>query len=151
MTKKKELSPKEQQIHIKKVYGDYYARLNAHDWSGAFLIAFGLLETSITTMDRSEREFRYAQKLEPSANLGKHRPFRIQVNYLEQHQRLRPEEAEEIRQAGNIRNEIIHDLVWAAHEVTYQMCKHTLELAEKAQNARQRQKYWHKKVASQGS
>jgi hypothetical protein len=149
VTKKYELSPKEQHTRIKKVYGDFYACLTAQDWSTAFLIAYGLLETCINTMYRSEREFRYTQKLEPSANPDKHRPFRNQVNYLAIHQRLRPEEAEEIRQVSNTRNEIIHDFVWAAQEVRYDLCKHTLKLARKAQNARKRQKYWHKKVVNQ--
>ena len=149
MTKKNELTPKEQQEAIRNAYGDFYARLQSNDWLGAFLIAFGLLENRINTMDRYERDFRFSQGLESSTNSLKHRPLNNRVNYLEFQKRLHPEEAEEIRQIGDVRNQIIHDLVWATKEIDDQLCLHVLDLERKAKNARYRQKYWHKKILNQ--
>ncbi len=149
MTKKNELTPKEQQEVIRSAYGDFYARLQSNDWLGAFLIAFGLLENRINTMDRYERDFRFSQGLESSTNSLKHRPLNNRVNYLEFQKRLHPEEAEEIRQIGDVRNQIIHDLVWATKEIDDQLCLHVLDLERKAKNARNRQKYRHKKLLNQ--
>lgn len=148
MTKKDGLSPQQQQATIKKVYGDFYTRIHTQDWLGAFLIAFGLVENRINTMDRAEREFRQTNGTEPATNLDKHRPFRNQVNYLERHDCFHPQEAEEIRQIGDVRNQVVHDLVWAAHEVNDKLCFHTLDLERKAKNARYRQKRRHKRTGT---
>jgi hypothetical protein len=145
MTKKHELSPKEQQARIRDTYTEFYACLDEEDWMRAYIIAYGLLESRITTMYGDERKFRQNQGLEAGSNLEKHRPFQTQVNYLELHERLRPDEAEEIRACGQTRNGILHDLVWAQGEITAELCMHTLGLEKKAKNARDRQKYWHKK------
>ena len=146
MVKKHELTRQEQGITYKKTYEEYYARLRANDWLAAFLIAFGLLENRIKTMYHDEREFRNESELGTNGNATIHRPFKNQVNYLELHGRLRVEEAEEVRLCGVTRNEIIHNLVWAAGEVDLELCKKTIILENKARNARKRQLYWHSKA-----
>jgi hypothetical protein len=150
MTKKHDYSPKEQQARIRDIYTEFYTCLDQEDWMRAYIIAYGLLESRIATMYIDERTFRLEHSLESGANLDKHRPFQSQVNYLELHQRLRPDEAEEIRACGLTRNRILHDIVWAKNEITSELCMHTLGLEKKAKNARDRQKYWHEKANKLG-
>jgi hypothetical protein len=147
MTKKYEYSPKEQQARIRDTYAEFYACLEDGEWLKAYLIAYGLLESRITTMYGAERNFRRDNGVESGTNLEKHRPFQTQVNYLELHKRLRPDEAAEIRTCGLIRNRLLHDIVWAQGEITSELCMYTLSLEKKAKNARDRQKYWHEKAS----
>lgn len=61
-----------------------------------------------------------------------------------------PGTAGEIRVCGDVRNKILHDVVWAKNEVDSKLCVHTQGLEHKAMNARKRQKYWHEKEEREG-
>jgi hypothetical protein len=146
VTKKDNFSPKEQQITIKKAFDDINDCMLAQEWMKAFFTAYGFLEDRVGTMYREECAFRRTQGLAPAPNPDKFEAFSKKVSFLEKHQLLRLEEAEEMRQVAIIRNNTYHDYLWA-DPVDQEQCQRILRVARQADNARGRQKNRHKKAA----